>query len=306
MRLRKAARVILVGAPGVGKGTQSERLLSRFPQLAYLSSGDLLRHNVKTRTPLGIKVESTIKSGGLVSDDLILRLIRNELTTRGWLRRNGPPELLTLATSAVSCSGNVAGTSRHPGAPFGNDSDAEAAAEAGVATFLSQRPPSPTETRPPTTTSTSATTSSTTTLSDDPAASFLLDGFPRTAAQAEQLDALVPVNLVVSLKTPFAVLLQRIGGRWVHEPSGRVYNDTYHAPQVAGRDDVTGEPLVRRADDSEAVYRARYDKFQATSAPLLAHYAAKGALWEVEGLSSDEITPKLVAEFERRFCSVAA
>ncbi len=53
MRLRKAARVILVGAPGVGKGTQSERLLGRFPQLAHLSSGDLLRHNVKSRTPLG-------------------------------------------------------------------------------------------------------------------------------------------------------------------------------------------------------------------------------------------------------------
>lgn len=54
MRIRKAARVILVGAPGVGKGTQSERLLGRFPQLAHLSSGDLLRHNVKTRTPLGM------------------------------------------------------------------------------------------------------------------------------------------------------------------------------------------------------------------------------------------------------------
>lgn len=53
MRFRKAARVILVGAPGVGKGTQSERLLQRFPQLSSISSGDLLRHNVKQRTPLG-------------------------------------------------------------------------------------------------------------------------------------------------------------------------------------------------------------------------------------------------------------
>lgn len=53
MRLRKAARVILVGAPGVGKGTQSERLLHKFPQLSSISSGDLLRHNVKQRTPLG-------------------------------------------------------------------------------------------------------------------------------------------------------------------------------------------------------------------------------------------------------------
>jgi adenylate kinase len=53
MRLKKAARVILVGAPGVGKGTQSERLLLRFPQLSSISSGDLLRYNVKQRTPLG-------------------------------------------------------------------------------------------------------------------------------------------------------------------------------------------------------------------------------------------------------------
>lgn len=53
MKLRQAARIILVGAPGVGKGTQSERLLQRFPQLASISSGDLLRDNVRNRTALG-------------------------------------------------------------------------------------------------------------------------------------------------------------------------------------------------------------------------------------------------------------
>ena len=52
-RLRKAARIILVGAPGVGKGTQSDRLLQRYPQLAAISSGELLRNNVANRTPLG-------------------------------------------------------------------------------------------------------------------------------------------------------------------------------------------------------------------------------------------------------------
>lgn len=51
--LSRAARVILVGAPGVGKGTQSERLMKRFPQLNSISSGDLLRNNVRNRTPLG-------------------------------------------------------------------------------------------------------------------------------------------------------------------------------------------------------------------------------------------------------------
>lgn len=52
-RLKKAARIILIGAPGVGKGTQTERLLARFPQLAAISSGDLLRENVRKKTPLG-------------------------------------------------------------------------------------------------------------------------------------------------------------------------------------------------------------------------------------------------------------
>ncbi|KAL2017397.1 hypothetical protein VTK56DRAFT_2240 [Thermocarpiscus australiensis] len=278
MRLRKAARVILVGAPGVGKGTQSERLLQRFPQLSSISSGDLLRQNVKQRTPLGIKVESTMKSGGLVPDDLMLRLITNELYQRGWIY-SGPPSgnVMTLASSAVSTA--------EARQPFEDDADAE------VAAFLS----SPAQARghhhdhhPPR-------------VSEDPSASFLLDGFPRTAAQAVRLDEVVPINLAVSIRTPFDVIMQRIAGRWVHEPSGRVYNDTFNAPRVPGRDDVTGEPLVRRPDDSEEVYRARWKKFQETSEPLLEHYARKGVLWEVEGMSSDEISPKLFREFERRF-----
>ncbi len=137
--------------------------------------------------------------------------------------------------------------------------------------------------------------------SEDPSASFLLDGFPRTTRQATLLDGIVPINLAVSIKTPLDVIMERIAGRWVHEPSGRTYNDTFNAPKVAGLDDLTGEPLVRRQDDSEEVYRARYKKFQETSAPLLEHYARKGVLLEVEGMSSDEITPKLFREFERIF-----
>ncbi|KAK1755077.1 mitochondrial GTP:AMP phosphotransferase [Echria macrotheca] len=267
MRLRKAARVILVGAPGVGKGTQSERLLQRFPQLSSISSGDLLRHNVKQRTPLGIKVESTMKSGGLVPDDLILRLIRNELNQRGWILSSHPAgNVITLASSAVTASG------------FPADHDS------GVDAFMS----SSSSFAPPQ-------------ASDDPSASFLLDGFPRTATQAGRLDEIIPINWAVSIKTPVDVILERISGRWVHEPSGRVYNTTFNAPKVPGRDDITGETLVRRADDDEEVYRARFKKFQETSEPLLEHYARKGVLWEVEGLSSDEITPKLFREFERRF-----
>lgn len=267
MRLRKAARVILVGAPGVGKGTQSERLLERFPQLTAISSGDLLRNNVKNRTPLGIKVESTMKSGGLVPDDMILRLITNELGQRGWLS-GGRANVMTLSSSAVSVA-----EAYEDADPFISTIDRNPAAGATLSAHAS----------------------------DDPTASFLLDGFPRTATQAEKLDDIVPINWAVSIKTPFDVIMQRIASRWVHEPSGRVYNTAFHAPKVSGIDDVTGERLTQRADDSEEVYRARFKKFQETSEPLLEHYAKKGVLWEVEGMSSDEISPKLYAEFENRF-----
>jgi adenylate kinase len=141
--------------------------------------------------------------------------------------------------------------------------------------------------------------------SDDPSASFILDGFPRTAGQASQLDALIPINLVVSLKTPFEVILERIAGRWVHAPSGRVYNTTFNAPKVAGKDDITGEPLTKRSDDDEETWKARLKKFEETSEPLLEHYDRKGVLWTVEGNSSDEISPKLYEEFEKRFATGA-
>lgn len=212
-----------------------------------------------------------MKAGGLVSDDLILRLISNELNQRGWLfSGNNKANVMTLCSSGMATEGQSL------------DDDAE------VAAFLSSPALARNSYVQPR-------------ASDDPSASFLLDGFPRTATQAERLDAIVPINLAVSINTPLEVIVERISGRWVHEPSGRVYNTTYNAPQVPGRDDVTGEPLVRRSDDDEEVYRSRFRKFRETSEPLLEHYARKGVLWEVEGMSSDEITPKLCREFEKRF-----
>ncbi|KAL5091841.1 hypothetical protein Trisim1_002653 [Trichoderma cf. simile WF8] len=264
MQLKRAARVILVGAPGVGKGTQSDRLLKRFPQLKAISTGDLLRHNVKNRTPLGIMAENTIKAGGLVADDLMLRLISGELRSRGWLR----PPTMTLSAEATSIEGSFhssASMDAFNSMPFQMDEHTIPQA------------------------------------SEDPNASFMLDGYPRTVAQAITLDKIVPMNLVVSIQTPFSVILERIAGRWVHEPSGRVYNTSFNRPRVPGRDDVTGEPLVQRPDDNEATYRARFQKFQENSEPILNHYAKKGVLLEVEGMSSDEISPKLYEAFEQRF-----
>ncbi|KAF7713488.1 adenylate kinase [Penicillium ucsense] len=249
-QLKKAARIILVGAPGVGKGTQSERLLARFPQLASISSGDLLRENVRRRTPLGLEAEAAMQSGNLVPDSMILSLISSELKSKGWLPSSSP-------SSSTSAS---------------NESSASFPDNSTASTSLC------------------------------PSASFILDGFPRTASQASSLDGLVPVNFVVNLITPPSVILSRIASRWVHEPSGRVYNTDFHAPKVAGKDDVTGEPLTQREDDSIDTWKQRLRKFEETSRALLEHYERRGCLWRVEGNSSDEISPKLFAEIERRFC----
>ncbi|WEW58747.1 Adenylate kinase 2 [Emydomyces testavorans] len=235
-KLRRAARIILVGAPGVGKGTQTERLIKRYPQLASISSGDLLRDHVRNRTPLGIQAESTIQAGNLVPDAMMLELISSELVLKGWLSK-------TASSSSPSTK-----------APELN-----------------------------------------------PSACFILDGFPRTAAQASSLESLVPINLVVHLLTPPAVIISRIASRWVHPESGRVYNTDFNAPKVAGKDDVTGEPLVQRQDDSIDVWKQRLKKFEETSRSLLDYYDKQGCVWRVEGNSSDEISPKLFAEVERRF-----
>jgi adenylate kinase len=218
-----------------------------------------------TNNRTGIKAESAMKSGALLPDAMILRLILNELKTRGWLFSPGGPETLTLSSATATATADDFDMDPYVSSPI-----------------LDQLP------SPPLT-------------SEDPSASFILDGFPRTHAQATQLDTLLPINFVVSLKTPFSVIIERIAGRWVHAPSGRVYNTTFNAPKVPGRDDVTGEPLTKRADDDEETWQTRLKKFEETSEPLLEHYAKKGVLWEVQGNSSDEITPKLYAEFQRRF-----
>ncbi|KAF2850782.1 adenylate kinase-like protein [Plenodomus tracheiphilus IPT5] len=260
--LSRAARVILVGAPGVGKGTQTERLMQKFPQLQSISSGDLLRKNVRERTPLGIQAESKMKAGALVPDTMILRLIVNELTTRGWIHDS------TLRPYAVYSS-----------------STSMDRTETSVDSVMI---PSQIKT-------------SKYTFSDQPSASFILDGFPRTAVQATQLDNIVPINLVVNLDTPSEIIIDRICNRWVHAPSGRVYNTTFNAPKVEGKDDITGEPLTRRPDDDPEVWKARLKSFKENNEPLLEHYDKLGVLWTVTGNSSDEISPKLIKEFAKRF-----
>jgi adenylate kinase len=112
------------------------------------------------------------------------------------------------------------------------------------------------------------------------------------------------MNWVVNMKTPSDIIMDRICNRWIHMPSGRTYNTTFNAPRQAGKDDVTGEPLSQRDDDKPEVWQARLKQFEEASLPLLEHYDKLGVLWTVNGNSSDDISPKLFEEFEKRFVTI--
>jgi len=139
--------------------------------------------------------------------------------------------------------------------------------------------------------------------SNDPDTSFILDGFPRTATQAQALSHMLPMNLVFHLVTPIDIILSRMTNRWTHLASGRVYNVGFNDPKVAGKDDVTGEALVQREDDSEATWRKRLAKFDETSNSLLEFYKRSDSnmVVQVVGNSSDEISPQIYQEIEARF-----
>jgi adenylate kinase len=104
---------------------------------------------------------------------------------------------------------------------------------------------------------------------------FLLDGFPRTLAQAEALrDAGVVLDAVVAIAVPDEEIVRRLTGRRSHPASGRVYHVVFNPPKVEGRDDLTGEPLVQRDDDREETIRRRLATYHAQTAVLASFYGA--------------------------------
>ena len=210
-------RVILLGAPGAGKGTQARYITEKFG-IPQISTGDMLRAAVKAGTELGLIAKGVMDSGGLVSDDLIINLVKERIAQPDCV--NG----------------------------------------------------------------------------------FLFDGFPRTIPQAEALvKAGVELDHVLEIAVEDEEIVQRIAGRRVHEASGRVYHTVYNPPKVAGKDDVTGEDLVQRKDDTEETVRHRLSVYHSQTKPLVDFYqklaAAQGKpkYSHVEGVGSVEsITAKVL------------
>ena len=109
---------------------------------------------------------------------------------------------------------------------------------------------------------------------------FILDGFPRTVKQAEMLDNILAsqsanIQSVVNFAIPDEILVERITGRRVHPSSGRSYHVKFNPPKVEGKDDITGEELVHRKDDTEEALRNRLAQFHAQTKPILDHYKSR-------------------------------
>ena len=181
-------RLILLGPPGAGKGTQAARLVEKFG-IPQLSTGDMLRAAVKAGTPVGLQAKAVMDSGGLVSDEIVVGIIAGRIEE------------------------------------------------------------------------------------EDARKGFILDGFPRTVAQAEALDRMLAekhmeLDAVVELKVDENALLSRIEKR--------------------ARETVEAGGVVRSDDNPEA-FKTRLESYKAQTAPVSAYYASKGELKTVDGMQPIDV-----------------
>jgi adenylate kinase len=225
--------LILFGPPGAGKGTHGPKIevMLGIPQL---STGDMLRAAVTAKTEIGLKAEAVMKAGGLVSDDIVIGIIRDRIQE------------------------------------------------------------------------------------DDCKLGFILDGFPRTLEQAKALDAMLAlegacVTKVIELHVPDSVLEERICGRWIHKSSGRSYHVKFAPPKsmiidettkqpIPGsmKDDVTGELLIQRPDDTASALIKRLQGYHNDTVPILDHYAPHGIVRTANANQGmDEVWDEILTSLQR-------
>ena len=206
--------IILLGPPGAGKGTQARRLIEE-RGLVQLSTGDMLREAKSSGTEMGKRVAEVMDRGELVTDEIVIGLIREKLAQGG--------------------------------------------------------------------------------------KGFIFDGFPRTLAQADALEALMAemgqhVDAVVEMRVDDEALVARISGRFTCGNCGEVYHDVTKPTKVPGVCDVCGSTdLRRRADDNAESLKTRLMEYYKKTSPLIGYYYAKGNLSPVDGLADIDVVAGEVA-----------
>ncbi|XP_070161198.1 adenylate kinase [Polyergus mexicanus] len=122
---------------------------------------------------------------------------------------------------------------------------------------------------------------------------FLLDGFPRSVPQAEKLDEMLSnrktkLDTVIEFGIDDKLLISRITGRLIHPASGRSYHETLAPPKAPMKDDITGEPLIKRSDDNEEALKKRLTTYHTQTSPLVDYYALQGIHYYINAAQSAE------------------
>jgi adenylate kinase len=129
---------------------------------------------------------------------------------------------------------------------------------------------------------------------------YLFDGFPRTLAQADSLKhSGIKIDYVVEIDVPEDIIVKRLSGRRVHVPSGRTYHIDFQPPHAQGVDDITGEPLIQRNDDTEETIRKRLAVYKTQTSPLIDYYKQDNAVHylTIDGTQDVEVVKANILEF---------
>ena len=123
---------------------------------------------------------------------------------------------------------------------------------------------------------------------DDTASGYILDGFPRTIAQAEALEGIDTIDHVLNFVLSTEEIISRLSGRRLCKSTGRIYHIKSNPPKVEGIDDETGEPLIQRDDDKPEAIKHRLEVYEEQTAPLIEFYRNKGNIIDVDSAPSPE------------------
>ena len=140
---------------------------------------------------------------------------------------------------------------------------------------------------------------------DDCAKGALLDGFPRTLAQAQALTAMLQemqakVDAVPYIKVPDEILIERLSGRWTCRAEGHVYHEKYHLPKKPGICDLDSSELYQREDDKPETVKNRIKVYFQQTMPLIDYYQKAGKLIEIDGAQSIErVGAELITELRK-------